>query len=462
MKRRLTAAAVAALTWHMQPAVAEEAFEAELAGHALLPAMTFVPAPAGAPAAFQVSGTFTGPGGTRVDELYALEGATWLADENAPRTTGLYRPFVGQPVQGFSGIRSLGEGRFLVLTDNGFGSKVNSPDAMLMFHIVETDWESGRARLEETVFLHDPDRVLPFRIVNEFTDARYLTGADFDVESIQPAGDLFWIGDEFGPYLFAVDGTGKVTAFHEVEVEVEVEVDGEVVRSPDNHGVRMPSTPGEVTFAVRRSRGFEGMAVAPDASVLYPMFEGPLWDADAGAFETDADGREYLRIIEFDLASQTFTARQWKYRLGANGNNIGDFNMIDETRALVIERDNREGDPRLGCEGEVRSDCFNVPAEFKRVYLIDMAQTDDEGFVAKLGYVDLMNIQDTKGVALKGTIDGVFTFPFVTIEDVDIVDDRHIVVANDNNLPFSTGRTIGAADDNEFILLNVGDFLSLR
>ncbi len=447
---------IAALAVATAPVLAQEAFEAELAGHAVLPAMTFVPAPAAAPAAFQVSGTFTGPGGARLDELYALEGSTWLADETAPRTTGLFRPFVGQPVQGFSGIRSLGDDRFLVLTDNGFGSKANSPDAMLMFHVVATDWEGGRARLDDTVFLSDPDKVVPFRIVNEFTAERYLTGADFDIESIQPAGGLYWFGDEFGPYLFATDTAGEVVAFHEVEV------DGEVVRSPDHHGVAVPAVPGEVSFEVRRSRGFEGMAVAPDGRALYPLFEGPLWDADAGAFETDAEGREYLRIVEFDLASRSFTDRQWKYRLGRNGNNIGDFNMIDTTRALIVERDNGEGDPRLACEGAPRPDCFNVPAEFKRVYLVDLATTDAEGFVTKVGYIDLMDIRDTKGVALRGTIDERFTFPFVTIEDVDVVDARHIVVANDNNLPFSTGRTIGAADDNEFILLDVGGFLDAR
>ena len=48
----------------------------------------------------------------------------------------------------------------------------------------------------------------------------------------------------------------------------------------------------------------------------------------------------------------------------------------------------------------------------------------------------------------------------MTIEDVDPVDDRHIIVANDNNLPFSTGREIGTTDNNEFILLEVADMLA--
>ncbi|MFD2649473.1 hypothetical protein ACFSX5_16935 [Devosia albogilva] len=42
---------------------------------------------------------------------------------------------------------------------------------------------------------------------------------------------------------------------------------------------------------------------------------------------------------------------------------------------------------------------------------------------------------------------------------MDRVDEATIVVANDNNFPGSTGREAGRADDNEFILLDVVDFL---
>ena len=50
--------------------------------------------------------------------------------------------------------------------------------------------------------------------------------------------------------------------------------------------------------------------------------------------------------------------------------------------------------------------------------------------------------------------------PFVTIEDVDVIDATHIVVGNDNNLPFSAGRALDKADDNEFVLFEVGEFLA--
>lgn len=437
------------------PALAAEQFPAVLAGHAVIPAQTFVPPPADAPALFATSGKFTADNQQRVDRLYSLPGISFLSDAKAPRYTGISRPFVGQPVQGFSGIKALGNGEFLALVDNGFGSKSNSPDAMLMVHRIKPDWASGRVEILETLFLHDPDRVIPFPIMTESSTTRYLTGADFDLESLQPVSGKIWFGDEFGPYLVVTDMTGKILACYETQVA------GKTVRSPDHYRQTLPAVPGEVTFEVRRSRGFEGMAASPDGRFLYPLFEGPLWDSQTKAFE-NKDGREFLRMVQFDMETGKFTDRQWRYLLEANGNNIGDFNMIDNTRALIIERDNGEGDSALACRGEITAQCFNKPAQFKRVYLVDFAQADSEGFVRKIGYIDLLDIADPQGVARINGKQGRFSFPFVTIENVDRVDAQHIIVANDNNLPFSSGRALGQQDNNEFMLLNVQEMLRAR
>jgi hypothetical protein len=43
-----------------------------------------------------------------------------------------------------------------------------------------------------------------------------------------------------------------------------------------------------------------------------------------------------------------------------------------------------------------------------------------------------------------------------------VIDATHIIVGNDNNLPFSAGRRLDKADDGEFVLLDVGDFLKAR
>lgn len=299
-------------------AQADQTFPVTLAGHAFLPAKTFVAPPKDAPKSLAVSGKYTGPGGKRVDAVGSLPGTSFLSDKDAPRQTGISLPFAGQPVQGFSGIKKAKDGTYWVLQDNGYGSKANSSDAMLIFHRVKPDWKKGSVSLVESLFLHDPDGKLPFTVVNEGTKSRYLTGMDLDIESIQPIGENFWFGDELGPYLVKTDRKGKVLAFFETQV------DGKVIKSPDHYAVTTPAVPGQFSTPVRRSRGFEGMAAAKDGSKLYPLLEGPLWNAEEKKWEQKGD-REYLRILEFDTVKNEWTGRSWKYLLEQNGNNIGDF-----------------------------------------------------------------------------------------------------------------------------------------
>ncbi len=454
MKKKTLALALLA-TFGIGQAMADQAFPATLVGHAVLPAKTFMVPPKDAPDSLKVSGKYTGPESKRVDAVDSLPGTSYLSDKTAPRPTNVSLPFKGQPVQGFSGIKSNGDGTFWVLQDNGYGAKNNSADAMLMFHRVQPDWHKGGVKLQKTAFLHDPERKVPFLIVNEGTKQRYLTGADFDIESIQPIGDAVWFGDELGPYLIKTDRQGKVLAVFETKV------DGKTLKSPDHFSVTTPATSGAFTTVARRSRGYEGMASSKDGQFLYPLLEGPLWNADDKKWE-QKDGREYLRILEFSVANGEWTGRSWKYPLEQNGNNIGDFNMIDADTGLIIERDNGEGLPEHACNGPARPDCQNVPAKFKRIYKISLKDADSEGFVKKIGHIDLLNINDPKQVARRGGKDGKFTFPFVTIEDVDVVDAEHIVVANDNNLPYSAARQPNLQDDNEFILLHVPELLKAR
>ena len=451
----LLATSATALLLAAFPASAQTKFPATLEGHAILPAMTLVPAPADAPQELQISGRYAGPAGQRTDTPESVQAFSALSDKAAPRPTGLMLPLKGQAVQGLSGIRNMKDGTFLTLTDNGFGSKANSPDSMLMFHVLKPDWKSGAVERVSTTFLSDPDRKVPFRIVNENTPRRYLTGGDFDLESVQPIGDALYFGEEFGPYLIKTDKSGKVLQVFETRV------DGKVVRSPDHPAMTLPGAPGAVKFEVRRSKGFEGMAASPDGKFLYPLLEGPLV-TESGEMEAK-DGKRFLRILEFDVAKGEYTGKSFKYTLEAPANAIGDFNMIDASTGLIIERDDTEGDAAQACkDGAIKADCFNVPAKFKRIYKIDMSQADTDGFVKKVGYIDLMDIQDPNKVARAGAKDGKLTFPFFTIENVDLVDADHIIVGNDNNLPFSSGRALGKSDDNELILLKVTDLLKAK
>ena len=353
------------------PAFADQRFEATLTGHAILPAFTMVLPPADAPRDALVSGKFAGPGNTRVDTPGAVMGDTGAMHGN--RQTGIAFPFIGQPLQGFSGIKPVANepGHYWVLTDNGFGNRRNSPDALLMFHKVRPDWTTGQVAMLQTTFLRDPLRRIPFRIAYEGTEQRYLTGSDFDLESIQPLADgSFMIGDEFGPFLIHVSANGIVQRV------IETRMDGQVLMSPDHPALQVPASPAAgVPYRVRRSGGYEGMALTPDGQTLWALLEQPLFAANS-----DQSEGQFLRILEFSVPRMEWTGRTLRYRLEAGATAIGDFNFIDATRALVIERDNGEGDPGLACAQGVRptpqQPCFPLPARFKRVYLVDMAQAD--------------------------------------------------------------------------------------
>lgn len=427
---------------------AQQEVPVTLAGHAILAVDSTVPAPTDTPKDLHISGKYTT--GNRVDELGKVEG------KSADRPTGMSVPINGQPRQGHSGIKRMADGTYWVLTDNVYGNKVNSPDSMLYLTQYGIDFKTGKAEPLKTVFFHDPDKIIPFHIINESSAKRYLTGSDFDPESFQFADGALWVGDEFGPYLIKMDLDGKVLALFETQV------DGKKVVSPDHYQVTTPGKPADkVSFQVNRSKGFEGMASSPDGSKLYPMLEGVLWNEEKQDYE-NIDGKRAARILEFDVKNQQWTGRGWLYVFEDNQNAIGDFNMIDDTHGLIIERDNGEGTADKACaEGATdTTNCFSNLAKFKRVYRIEFSAKNQGTPVDKQAYIDLMNIKDPEGVAKKPLNNGVFTFPFFTIENVDVVDNEHIIVGNDNNYPFSSSREPNQADDNEFILLRVPALLN--
>ena len=97
------------------------AFDATLAGQAVLPAATLVAAPADAPALLKQAGKFTTPDRKRTSELGAVPGM----DGKRPTGTGL--PVDGQSVQGFSGIRKMADGTFWSLSDLRKGRRTGFP-----------------------------------------------------------------------------------------------------------------------------------------------------------------------------------------------------------------------------------------------------------------------------------------------------------------------------------------------
>ncbi|MHC5758411.1 esterase-like activity of phytase family protein [Nostoc sp.] len=200
-----------------------------------------------------------------------------------------------------------------------------------------------------------------------------------------------------------------------------------VVRSPQNPDVLS----GDAFANLGGSKGFEGGAINASKTKLYFLLEDTVQGDTPGA----------LRINEFDLASHKYTDKKLHYRLDNPSNAIGDLAVINDNEYLVIERDNNQG----------------AAAKFKRIYKIDLSKTDSKGYVAKEEVADLLNIQDPND--LNGDGKTTFDFPFQTIENVLVVDKNTILVANDNNYPFSTGRP---GNDPENPVIDNNEILQLK
>ncbi|BAY07979.1 esterase-like activity of phytase family protein [Calothrix sp. NIES-2098] len=216
----------------------------------------------------------------------------------------------------------------------------------------------------------------------------------------------------------------------------------DLLNDPQNNLVRSPQNPdvlsGKAFANLGGSKGFEGGTINASKTKLYMLLEGTVQGDPTGA----------LRINEFDIASRKYTEKELYYKLDNPANAIGDFTVINDNEYLVIERDNNQG----------------AAAKFKRIYKVDLSKTDANGYVQKQEVADLLNIQDPND--LNGDGKKTFDFPFQTIEDVLVIDKNTILVANDNNYPFSTGRPGNdpknpIIDNNEILLLKLEKPLNL-
>ena len=395
----LLIATVAALCFTVA-CTARSSPEATLEGRAVLPADTFAQGP---------------PSGSE------------LGDE----INGRSLPFDHQPVEGISAVLDAAgnDGTYWAMCDNGYGTKENSADFLLRMYRLRPNFETasggrGSISVEGFVQLSDPNHHVPFKITNEDTKARFLTGADFDIESVRrdDQGTL-WFGDEFGPFLLHTNPNGRV-------LEAPIPLEG--VKSPDN-----PTLEPKDEATLPASMGFEGMAISEDGRHLYPMLEGALKN----------DPKERRRFIyEFDLRSGSVTGKKWWYRTEAPEYFIGDLTALSRSRFLVIERDGEQG----------------KEARFKRVYLVDLHHTDANGFLVKREILDLLSIRDPKLISEPGRkgdigIGNPFAFPFRNPESLLPLQGTRLLVLNDNNYPISTistGRNPDRPDDTEAIIVS--------
>lgn len=163
--------------------------------------------------------------------------------------------------------------------------------------------------------------------------------------------------------------------------------------------------------------GFEGVAVDKNKIVV--------------AFQRAWNGEDHPRLGIYDTSN-----KEWQfvfYPLDAAQSNAGgwvglsDISALGNDRYLVLERDNQAG----------------PDAATKRLYKIDLNQTDDEGVLAKQLVKDLMPMLSSQASPVPEKLEG-----------LAITKDGRVIINNDND----------GVDDNsgENILLIIKDVLSKK
>jgi hypothetical protein len=221
-----------------------------------------------------------------------------------------------------------------------------------VLHHVHIDWQRGVARSLDS-------HTLPA----------------LNVDGLQVLADSAWFAEERGPHLVEADLHGRLLGRYATLVD------------------------GAAASAAELRRGFGGLAASRDGRYLYAAFEGALWRG--AAWESTPEGREYVRVLEFDLATRRWTGRSLRYPLEANGNTLAGLRFVDARTALVVERG----------------------AGLRRIYRVLV----DAGALVKVAFVEL-------GPLALGSVDG-----------VEIVEPGYIVLTS--------------AERSEIVLLRAPDLL---
>lgn len=370
-------------------------------------------------------------------------------------------PYEDQPIPGWSGLLDNGDGTYLALPDNGYGAKSNSADFVLGFFTVTPSFKRagdgtstpGPIEINSFVPFNDASAILSngvgfdMLITADFAnyrsgdgtgqnsgisvdpsiiEGRLLTGYDFDVESIARDVDgTYWVGEEFGPFILHFDSDGTL---------IDEPIEHPVLKSPQH-----PAALAQPALATHgQSRGYESLAFGPARRYLYAVPESaPSIDS----LRPVPGDERVLEIYQFDPRSAEYTGVSYKYKKDGeeseNGVVIGDMTNVGGDKYVLIERDN-----------------FGLDAAIKRLYIVDLNVTDDQGILKKNLVIDLLDINDPLDIG--GPLDGLaprkFNFPFVSVECVLQLDSRSLGVAIDTNFPAS-GRDPAVPASTEFITI---------
>jgi len=261
------------------------------------------------------------------------------------------------PANRFGGISAIeysgDKDLYLVLSDRGPADGATS--YRCRFHLMRLTVTPDSAKpvaaeLVSTNFLRDEQGKNLVGAASAFDANNPDKGLRFDPESIRRANGLFYISDEYGPFIAEFSPQG---------------VRGRLLAVPKRfqalHPAATPDEEGRLNQSGRQTNaGLEGMAATPDGKRLVAIIQRPLiQDSEAGA-NGKRRGRNN-RVLQLDLADGR--TREYVYVLDDSSYGVSEVLAVNGHEFLVLERDGKGGDE----------------AQCKRIYKIDLRGASEVG-----------------------------------------------------------------------------------
>lgn len=170
-----------------------------------------------------------------------------------------------------------------------------------------------------------------------------------DNESVAPDGKGgFWIGEEYGPYVYRYDSRGRMTgAIRPPDAFIPMRA-GKENFSSNNPPLGQTYNSGNPDTGRQNNQGFEGMSVSPDGHLLFVLNQSALRQ-DLDPADVVASRRN-VRLMVYNITAAPRLVHEYAVQLPtyqeAGKTNVAaqsEMLAIDDHRFLVICRDSGGG-----------------------------------------------------------------------------------------------------------------------
>jgi len=170
-----------------------------------------------------------------------------------------------------------------------------------------------------------------------------------DTEGIVLTRDGFWISDEYGPYIYHFDHSGKMIGAIRPPSAIIPQRNGTDsfnAASPPRYDPDLTTNPTNPRSGRSNNQGLEGLTASPDQKTLYALMQSALVQEGG----RNASTRRYARLLEYDISNSASPVYKAEYIVPLpvfNNNSLvaaqSEIHFISPTQFLVLARDSGRG-----------------------------------------------------------------------------------------------------------------------